>query len=101
LKTLIALLDWDMHAQAAVDLPNFGNRGRNFELEIVSPTLFNVLQQPWSLRTTIWHALKLKPYGHRIVFDELNSGVHVIVRRADGLLEGGADPRREGVALGD
>jgi gamma-glutamyltranspeptidase/glutathione hydrolase len=30
----------------------------------------------------------------------MNSGVHIIVNR-DGKLQGGADPRREGAALGD
>jgi gamma-glutamyltranspeptidase / glutathione hydrolase len=30
----------------------------------------------------------------------MNSGVHAVVRR-NGRLEGGADPRREGAALGD
>lgn len=101
LKTLIALIDWEMDAQSAVALANFGSRGRAYELEMVSPTLLEVLSRPWSVQSTLWHALRVKPYGHRVVFDELNSGVHVIVRRPDGSLEGGADPRREGVALGD
>lgn len=100
LKTLIGLIDWEMDAQAAAGLENFGSRGRIFELEMVSPTLFE-MGRPWSVRSTLWHALRVKPYGHRVVFGELNSGVHVIVRRPDGSLEGGADPRREGVALGD
>ena len=43
----------------------------------------------------------MKPYGHTISADLLNSGTHVIVMRKDGRLEGGADPRREGVARGD
>jgi gamma-glutamyltranspeptidase len=33
--------------------------------------------------------------------DLLTSGTHVIVVRANGIIEGGADPRREGLALGD
>jgi gamma-glutamyltranspeptidase/glutathione hydrolase len=43
----------------------------------------------------------MKPYGHLISADLLTSGTHLIVWRANGLLEGGADPRREGLALGD
>ncbi len=39
-------------------------------------------------------------YGHAVTSTTMTSGVHTIVRR-DGHLEGGADPRREGVALGD
>jgi gamma-glutamyltranspeptidase / glutathione hydrolase len=88
IKTLVALIDWKLDAQAAASLMNFGSRGGAFEIEI-------------DQRAALWHALKLKPYGHTISADLLNSGTHVIVIRSDGRLEGGADPRREGVARGD
>jgi gamma-glutamyltranspeptidase/glutathione hydrolase len=87
-KTLIALIDWKLDAQQAATLPNFGSRGSAFEIELDRPG-------------TIWPALVLKGKGHRIAPDVLTSGTHVIVLRGDGLLEGGADPRREGVARGD
>lgn len=87
-KTLVALIDWRMDAQQAASLMNFGSRGGAFEIEI-------------DHRAALWHALKMKPYGHTISADLLNSGTHVIVLRKDGRLEGGADPRREGVARGD
>ena len=87
-KTLVALIDWQLDAQAATALMNFGSRGGPFEIEIDQPS-------------AIWHALKVKPYGHRVSADLLNSGTHAIVVRKDGMLEGGADPRREGVARGD
>lgn len=101
LKTLIALIDWEMDAQAAVSLVNFGSRGRGYEMEIAGMSPLDILGHAWSPYPSLWYALKIKPYGHRLVFDELNSGVHAIVRRSDGSLEGGADPRREGIALGD
>ena len=85
-KTLIGLIDWKLDAQAAIDLPNFGSTGGPLELEI-----------GWS---TIWKALALRSYGQAVAPSLMNSGVHAIVRR-DGRLEGGADPRREGAALGD
>lgn len=85
-KTLIGLIDWKLDAQAAIDLPNFGSTGGPLELEI-----------GWS---TIWKALALRSYGHSVAPSLMNSGVHTVVRR-DGRLEGGADPRREGAALGD
>lgn len=88
IKTLVALIDWKLNAQEAASLMNFGSRGGPFEIEI-------------DHRSALWHALKLKPYGHTISADLLNSGTHVIVIRSDGRLEGGADPRREGVARGD
>lgn len=87
-KTLIALIDWGLDAQQAAALMNFGSRGLAFELEI-------------DQRGSLWQALKLKQYGHRISTGLLNSGTHVIVMRGPGRLEGGADPRREGVARGD
>ncbi len=85
-KALVALLDWNMDAEAAAALPNFGSRGSAFEIEY-----------GWS---ALWPALALKGYGHEISPGLLYSGLHIIVMR-DGRLEGGADPRREGVALGD
>ena len=85
-KALVGLLDWQLDAQAAVALPNFGSMGGAAELEYGWPAL--------------WHALLLKSYGHRISPDLMNSGLHAVVRRG-AHLEGGADPRREGTALGD
>ena len=85
-KTLVALIDWKLDAQAATDLPNFGTTGGPMEFEI-----------GWS---TIWKALALRGYGQKVTPSLMNSGIHAIVRR-EGRLEGGADPRREGAALGD
>jgi gamma-glutamyltranspeptidase/glutathione hydrolase len=85
-KALVALLDWDLDAQAAAALTNFGSMGGPAEIEY-----------GWA---SLWHALKLKRYGHSISPDLMNSGLHIIVVRGD-RLEGGADPRREGAALGD
>jgi gamma-glutamyltranspeptidase / glutathione hydrolase len=42
----------------------------------------------------------LEARGHQLKLMEMTSGLAVI-RLAPGRLEGGADPRREGVALGD
>jgi gamma-glutamyltranspeptidase/glutathione hydrolase len=87
-KALIALIDWKLDAQAALDLMNFGSRGGPFEIEV-------------DHASAVWHALKVKPYGHRVSADRLTSGTQVILFRPDGTLEGGADPRREGTARGD
>lgn len=86
LKTLIALIDWGLDAQQAADLLNFGSQGSALELEL-----------DWS---AVPLALSLRPLGHPIVPSLMNSGVHIVMRR-DGKLEGAADPRREGAALGD
>jgi gamma-glutamyltranspeptidase/glutathione hydrolase len=84
----VALIDWKLDAQAALDLMNFGSRGRTFEIEV-------------DHASAVWHALKVKPYGHRVSADKLTSGTQAILLRPDGTLQGGADPRREGVARGE
>lgn len=86
LKTLIGLIDWGLDAQQAADLLNFGSQGSVLELE-----------PDWS---TVPLSLSLKPIGHTIVPSLMNSGVHILTRR-EGHIEGGADARREGAALGD
>jgi len=86
LKTLIAMLDWKMDAQQAADLLNFGSQGNALELEV-----------DWQ---AVPLALTLRPHGHHIAPSLMNSGVHIVARR-DGKLEGAADVRREGAALGD
>ena len=84
-KSLVAMFDWDMDPQAAAALPNFGSEGGALQLEGAG-----------ALDVTP----ALKGLGHSIVADPMSSGGHTILCRS-GHLEGGADPRREGVALGD
>jgi gamma-glutamyltranspeptidase/glutathione hydrolase len=85
-KTLVALLDWKMDPQRAVDLANFGNRNGPTELEKGSEA------DNWKT------ALEAK--GHEIRLIEMTSGIQAIVKTPEGYL-GGADGRREGVAIGD
>ncbi len=85
-KTLVALIDWGLDAQASADLLNFGSQGDGFEIELDG--------------AAVWPALALKAFGHRIAPSDMSSGTHVILRRG-ARLEGGADQRREGAALGD
>jgi gamma-glutamyltranspeptidase/glutathione hydrolase len=85
-KTLIGALDWQLDIQQAIALPNMGSRNRDTELEKGSS--LESLQQA------------LRQNGHRVTIAPSPSGVHAIMIKPDGLF-GGADPRREGVALGD
>jgi gamma-glutamyltranspeptidase/glutathione hydrolase len=85
-KTLIGALDWKLTMQEAISLPNFVNRNRKTELE-----------KGTSLEQI---APALRALGHQIHIRPRTSGLHGI-RVHPGGLEGGADPRREGVALGD
>ena len=45
--------------------------------------------------------LALSRLGHEVDEASMTSGLHIIRIEPDGTLQGGADPRREGVALGD
>jgi len=85
-KTLLAIIDWKLDPQAAAALPNFGSRNGPTELEKDTPVAAL--------------APKLQALGHRTRIDEQTSGVQTIVRTPRGFI-GGADPRREGVVLGD
>ena len=83
---VLAVLDWDLDVQAAVELPNVVNRNGPTTLE--AGTSAEALAAP------------LRARGHKVELEAMTSGLHAIERRG-GRLYGGADPRREGVALGD
>ncbi|MEM9734882.1 MAG: gamma-glutamyltransferase [Pseudomonadota bacterium] len=85
-KTIIAHLDWGMDIQAAINLPHAVNRFGTYDLE--AGTEAERLQKP------------LEAVGYKVNVRNLNSGLHAIVIGGKGL-EGGADPRREGVVIGE
>lgn len=85
-KTLVALLDWKLDPQVAVDLPNFGSRNGPTEIEAGTEA------EAWK------PALEAK--GHQVRAISMNSGIQAIVVGPNGLT-GGADSRREGVAIGN
>jgi len=84
-KALVGLLAWKLSLKQAIELPNLIARGDTFSGEIgkFSPALLAGLRE---------RGIELKT-GHAE-----NSGVHGVVRLADGSYEGAADSRREGVA---
>lgn len=90
-KSLVAMLDWHLDPQTAISLPNFGSRNGATELEkgLFSPALKQAL----------------KDKGHALSEIDMTSGIQAIVRTRDAhgkvSLNGGADPRREGEAVGD
>ena len=84
-KTLVGVLDWGLDIQAAISLPNVGSRNGPTEIESGSAAE--------KLVGT------LRAMGHETRTFDLSSGLHGIVRTANGW-QGGADPRREGIAKG-
>ena len=85
-KTLVALLDWQLDMQAAIEAPNFGSRNGPTQLEQGTP--YPALSRALAGRN---HPIEIVP---------LTSGVHGI-ERVPGGWRGGADPRREGIAKGE
>ncbi|TFW35312.1 gamma-glutamyltransferase [Pseudomonas putida] len=85
-KALVGLLDWQLDPQQAAGLPNFGSRNAGTEVEagLSSPALIR----------------QLAAWGHEVTPMTMTSGMQIIQRSGEGW-SGGADPRREGVALGD
>ncbi len=83
-KSLAAMLDWNLTAQQAADLPNIVARGDTTQAEAgLSDAIVETLRD----------------MGHEIVTTRgENSGIHIVRALPDGSLEGGADRRREGVA---
>jgi gamma-glutamyltranspeptidase/glutathione hydrolase len=98
-KAIVGMVDWRLHPQEATAIANFGHRGRAFELEYDPSLATDTLLAPWSTVPSVWRGIRLRALGYRLQPELMTSGLH-IVERLDGLLRGGADPRREGIALG-
>ncbi|MEX0409175.1 gamma-glutamyltransferase [Aquibium sp. LZ166] len=86
-QSLVGLIDWKMDISEAFAMPHFSNRFGRYDLE--AGTAAAEL------------ADDLQALGYEVRTTDMNSGLHGVAFLADGTLEGGADPRREGVAVGD
>lgn len=85
-KTLVGVLEWGKTAQESINLPNIIARGDVVAVEV-------------DREGGPEAAEALREMGYNVEERQgENSGLHVIIVREDGL-EGGADPRRDGVAL--
>lgn len=86
-KVLTGALAWGLPVQQAVDLPNFGHfNGGSLIIERGALTAEQLVD--------------LRGRGHTVVETDLTSGLQVLMRVKGGWV-GGADPRREGVVLGE
>lgn len=86
-QAIVAHLDWGMNVQQAAAMPHLVNRFGTFDLE--ADTAAEGL------------ADELAALGFETNVRSLNSGLHLIAIDDDGRLTGGADPRREGIAVGE
>jgi gamma-glutamyltranspeptidase/glutathione hydrolase len=84
-NSLISLIDWEMNVQESVSLPHAINRWGKYEIEesTIAPSLEEAL-------SSMGYDTKRKKY-----FSGLNT-IYVGQK-----LEGGSDPRREGIAIGN
>jgi len=83
-KSLVALLDWELSAQEAADLPNIVARG---DVARIEP----------GLDASIVDGLEM--LGHDVQeSSRVSSRIHSVRRLPDGTLEGGADGRGDGAA---
>ncbi len=80
------MLDWNLSAQAALDLPRILNLNGSTEIEDKAPLPAM--------------AQGLRGLGHEVQVRRHEGGLTAIRREGDGW-QGGADPRRDGVARGD
>ena len=79
-------MDWNLNVQAALDMGHAVNRFGTYDLE--AGTEMEILEGP------------LTELGYEVNIRGLNSGLHAI-QITDAGLHGGADTRREGIALGE
>ncbi len=85
-QALVGMIDWQLDPQQAADLAKITHRNDHLALE-AGTELAGL-------------APKFRDLGYQVKIVDLNSGLHLIKRTANGWL-GGADPRREGKALAE
>jgi len=84
-QAIIAHVDWGMDVQQAVSMPHLVNRFGTYDVEEGT--------------SAAGFAGALTDMGFKVNMRGLNSGLHAI--QVSGTLSGGADPKREGIALGE
>ena len=94
-KTLVGLMDWNLDAQQATAMMNFGATNSSITNIDSSNTTLDL--------TSLVNDLQNK--GHVVNLGPQTSGISTIMRNAQSQINakyvGGVDPRREGLALGD
>ncbi len=100
-KTLVGALDWGMNAQQATSMVNFG--AANSKTTNLGGEHPNINAANGGDNDPL--VIALRGMGHTVSVNAQSSGVGTVIRTAsasgEARLSGGADPRREGVVLGD
>ena len=84
LQRIVSVIDWGIGIQGALNMPNIVHRGKKLEVE----------------RSGAKFAVPLKNFGHPIEIGHMNSGLSAIHFK-NGYAFGAADPRRDGIAMGE
>ncbi len=95
-KTLVGILDWNLDPQQAVSMIDFG--AANTPVTNLGGEHPSVDTAANGDRDQLVEGLRA--LGHQVSLAEQSSGLSALVRTSSGWI-GGADPRREGVVLGD
>lgn len=84
-QSIVAVIDWKMDVQQALNLPRITHRNDYLALEAGTALALK--------------AADFEQKGYNVQVQDLNSGLHAIEIKP-GVLQGAADPRREGLAAG-
>lgn len=84
LQRIVSVIDWGIDIQSTMAMPNMVHRGKKVELEKTGTEL----------------AVPMKNIGHPVVVGDMNSGLTAIHFK-NGYAFGAADPRRDGLAMGE
>jgi gamma-glutamyltranspeptidase/glutathione hydrolase len=95
-KTVVGILDWGLDPQQAVSMVDFG--AANTPETNVGGEHPNIDTADNGAHDTLVRGLR--QLGHEVDLAEQSSGLSAIVRTQPGWI-GGADPRREGLVMGD
>lgn len=104
-KSIVGMVDWGLSPQEAIELPNVIARNGRVRLEAQNIPMEDTDEvqragpaQEFGMDSATVEGLEA--LGHDVVRSRGEiSGLHIIAVAPDGTLIGGADPRREGVAI--
>jgi gamma-glutamyltranspeptidase/glutathione hydrolase len=102
LKTVVGVLDWGLDAQQATSLVDFG--ATNSSTTNVDGSNFRRAGNADATLDLSGLVSGLQALGHTVNANAQSSGISTVMRvQKDGkwMLQGGVDPRREGIVLGD